>query len=61
MDNLNISEQELLDEIQALQNIAQDAQITILKVEGALQFAHHLLRQVRAQKHEVMSNDPEKS
>ena len=58
MDNVNISKQELQDEIEALQKQAQDAQIvyrdTIMKIEGALQFAHHLLKQVDAEDHQTV-------
>ena len=46
MDHLNISRNELLAEIHAIQQQAQEAQMTILKAEGALQFAHHLLSQI---------------
>jgi hypothetical protein len=56
MSALNIDKAELIAEIEALQKQAQEAQariqegqITIFKVEGALQFAHHLLRQIEAE------------
>ena len=49
-DSISISREELTAEIEALQRQAQEAQLTIFKVEGALQFAHHLLRQIDAAK-----------
>ena len=58
MDNVNVSRQELLDEIEALQKQAAEAQVayrdTIMKIEGALQFANHLLQQVGKEKHETV-------
>jgi len=55
-DTINVSREELQAEIDALQRQAQEAQLTIFKIEGALQFAHHLLRQIDAAdgKHETI-------
>lgn len=61
--NINISEQELRDEIEALQKQAAEAHVTyrdtVMKIEGALQFAHHLLSQLPKEdgKHETVGAD----
>jgi len=63
MSDVNISKQELQDEIDALQKQAEQASVTyrdtIMKIEGALQFAHHLLSQVGAEKHETVTQSVE--
>lgn len=63
MDHLNVSESELKDEIEALQKQAEQAQIayrdTIMKIEGALQFAHHLLTQVSKEDHQTVAEAKE--
>lgn len=52
--NINISKEELEREIEALQAQAQEAILTIHKIEGALQFANHLLKQVNEQEHKTV-------
>ena len=53
-----ISRQELQSEIEALHQQAETASIeyrdTLMKIEGALQFAHHLLTQVDATEHQTL-------
>lgn len=56
---MTVTREELEKEIEALQKQAQEAQLTIFKIEGALQFAYHLLSQVTAAEGEHKTVDAE--
>jgi hypothetical protein len=57
----NINKEELQAEIDALHKQADEATLTyrdtIMKIEGALQFAHHLLKQADAEDHKTVEGE----